>query len=125
MVTMLQRSEDTETNDLDYGGASQYLHDQEKPLRGQPDATRCGQVMRFSRWSSHYFGTYGYRDCVFADDGMYHIGKQLSIWLRVRDEEQITTMYASPKVRGECRRYERSFVRNDRDLNFDSPCGYV
>ena len=25
-------------------------------------------------------------------------------------------MYASLKVRGECRRYERSFVRNDRNL---------
>ena len=54
---------------------------------------RCQRSCAFLDGAHQYFGTYGYRGCVFADDGMDHIGKQLSIWLCVRDEEQITTVY--------------------------------
>ena len=82
-ASMLQRKEDVQGNDYDYGGTSHYLKADEV---GAADACLInpgqGINTRFFDGAYQRCGTYGYRECVFNNDEIYHIGKKLSIWLR-------------------------------------------
>ena len=83
LSTMLQRNEDTDRNYFGYGGTSQYLQERETPYLTasfmMPGVIRS---CHFLGEAYHRFGSYGYRDCAFLHDEMYHIGTRLSIWLR-------------------------------------------
>ena len=86
LATMLHRSLDAEEkNDYDYGGTSMYLKDPEKPFVDacvlRPHMAKA-KTTRFLDLHYYHFSVYGARDCAFYEDGIYHIGKRLSIWLR-------------------------------------------
>ena len=82
MVATLQRDEDREGIDYDCGGTSQYLDQKhEQNLVASLIDNGTGRI-RFIDQSYHCFGKWGYKNCEFLADEIYHAGKRLSIWLR-------------------------------------------
>ena len=82
MVATLQRNEDREGNDYDFGGTSQYLDKKdEQNLVASLIDNRTGRV-RFLDEAYHCLGKWGDQICEFYVDEIYHAGKRLSIWLR-------------------------------------------
>ena len=82
MVATLQRDEDREGTDYDFGGTSQYLDQKhEQNLVASLIDNRTGRI-RFIDQSYHCLGKWGDKNCEFLGDEIYHAGKLLSIWLR-------------------------------------------
>ena len=82
MVAALQRNEDQEGVDYDFGGTSQYLdRKREQNLVATLIDNRTGRV-RFLDKTYHCLGKWGDKNCEFYADEIYHAGKRLSIWLR-------------------------------------------
>ena len=79
---MLQREDDQNKNDFDYGGTSRYLGKDGKPhLIASLIENGTGRI-RFLDAAYHRLGAYGESGCAFYHDEIYHAGKRLSIWLR-------------------------------------------
>ena len=75
---MLQRNEDIDRNDFDYGGTSQYLMENERPyLTASLMMPGMARSCHFLDEAYHHFGTYGYRDCVLLDGEIYQLRRGL------------------------------------------------
>ena len=82
MVSTLQRDEDREGIDFDFGGTTRYLDKKcDQNLVATLIDNRTGRV-RFLDKSYHCLGKWGDKNCEFYGDEIYHAGKRLSIWLR-------------------------------------------
>ena len=82
MVSTLQRDEDREGIDYDFGGTTKYLDQKcEQNLVATLIDNRTGRI-RFLDKSYHCLGKWGDKNCEFYGDEIYHAGKRLSIWLR-------------------------------------------
>ena len=82
MVSTLQRDEDREGVDFDFGGTTRYLdRKREQNLVATLIDNGTGRV-RFLDKTYHCLGKWGVKNCEFYTDEIYHAGKRLSIWLR-------------------------------------------
>ena len=82
MVSTLQRDEDQEGVDLNFGGTIKYLDGRrEQRLVATLIDNRTGRI-RFLDKTYHCLGKWGDQNCEFYTDEIYHAGKRLSIWLR-------------------------------------------
>ena len=79
MVATLQRDEDREGTDYDFGGTSQYLDQKhEQNLVASLIDNGTGRI-RFIDQSCHCLGKWGDKNCEFLADEIYHAGKRLSM----------------------------------------------
>ena len=82
MVSTLQRDEDREGVDFDFGGTASYLdRKREQNLVATLIDNRTERI-RFLDKTYHCLGKWGDKNCEFYVDEIYHAGKRLSIWLR-------------------------------------------
>ena len=74
LVATLQREEDQDRNDYDYGGSSRYLGKEEHPNVIAPLIDNGTGRVKFLDDACHRLGVYDEAGCAFYDDEIYHAG---------------------------------------------------